>query len=128
MRSRRLLPFTIPRAANAFAIIFCAIWLLHGPLLRLPYFWDEAGYFVPAARDLLLTGDLIPQSTLSNAHPPLLMLILAGCWKLAGYTPLVTRVAMLVLSSLALLGIWRIGCVTANRTTATATVVCTAFY
>ena len=32
-------------------------------MLRLPYFWDEAGYYVPAARDLLLTGSLIPHST-----------------------------------------------------------------
>jgi hypothetical protein len=57
-----------------FALIFCAIFVLHAPLLRLPYFSDEAGYFVPAARDILLHGTLIPQTTLSNAHPPLVML------------------------------------------------------
>ena len=44
----------------------------HAPLLRLPYFWDEAGYYIPAARDLL-TGSLIPHSTPSNAHPPLVL-------------------------------------------------------
>ena len=33
-----------------------ADFLLHVSLLRLPYFWDEAGYYIPAARDLLLTG------------------------------------------------------------------------
>ena len=56
-----------------FALIFAALLLLHTPLLRLPYFWDEAGYYVPAARDLLLRGSLIPNSTPSNAHPPLVM-------------------------------------------------------
>ena len=46
-----------------FALFFAGLMLLHAPLLRLPYFWDEAGYYVPAARDLFLTGTLIPQST-----------------------------------------------------------------
>ena len=39
--------------ALVFAAIFAVIFLLHAPLLRLPYFWDEAGYYVPAAHDLL---------------------------------------------------------------------------
>ncbi len=72
---------------------------MHLPLLRLPYFWDEAGYFIPAARDILLTGDLIPHTTLSNAHPPLVMLWLALCWKLTAYSPLVTRTAMLLVAA-----------------------------
>ena len=37
--------------ALVFAVIFVFIFLLHLPLLQLPYFWDEAGYYVPAARD-----------------------------------------------------------------------------
>jgi len=60
-------------AAALFAIIFTVIFIAHFPLLRLPYFWDEAGYYIPAARDLWLTGSLIPNSTPSNAHPPLVM-------------------------------------------------------
>jgi len=32
-----------------FAVVLIA---LHAPLLQLPYFWDEAGYYIPAARDL----------------------------------------------------------------------------
>ncbi|HXX01194.1 MAG TPA: hypothetical protein VEJ00_08275, partial [Candidatus Acidoferrales bacterium] len=63
--------------ALTFAIILVTMFLLHAPLLQLPYFWDEAGYYVPAARDLLLTGSLIPHSTLSNAHPPLVLAWLA---------------------------------------------------
>ncbi len=40
----------------AYALIFTFLFVTHLPLLRLPYFWDETGYFIPAARDLLLTG------------------------------------------------------------------------
>src|ERR1700744_2576226 len=79
--------------------IFLALLITHASLLRLPYFWDEAGYFIPAARDLLLTGSLIPHSTPSNAHPPLVMAYLALWWKVAGFTPLVTRAAMLLVAS-----------------------------
>src|SRR5215469_15344711 len=70
-----------------FPVLFTLLFLTHAPLLRLPYFWDEAGYFIPAARDLLLTGSLIPHSTLSNAHPPLVMLWLAFWWKFSAFTP-----------------------------------------
>ena len=62
---------SFPSSTVIFLVIFAAIFLLHLPLLRLPYFWDEAGYYIPAARDLLLTGSVIPHSTPSNAHPPL---------------------------------------------------------
>src|ERR1700690_4600323 len=68
-----------------FALFFAGLMLLHAPLLPLPYFWDEAGYYVPAARDLYLTGALVPQSTPSNAHPPLVMAWLALAWGVAGY-------------------------------------------
>ena len=83
----------------AFSLIFTGLFLTHAPLLRLPYFWDEAGYFVPAARDILLTGSLIPHTTLSNAHPPLVMLWLAFWWKFSGFTPAVTRIAMLLVAA-----------------------------
>ncbi|HTU42429.1 MAG TPA: hypothetical protein VMF10_12030, partial [Candidatus Aquilonibacter sp.] len=73
-----------------FALIFVLVFLLHVFLLQLPYFWDEAGYYIPAARDILLTGSLIPKSTVSNAHPPLVMIWLALWWKVAGYAPEVT--------------------------------------
>jgi hypothetical protein len=112
----------------AFSLIFTSLFLLHAPLLRLPYFWDEAGYFVPAARDLLLTGSLIPHTTLSNAHPPLVMLWLAFWWKYSGFTPAVTRTAMLLVAAFALLGVWRLARRVANDQVAIATVVCTALY
>src|SRR6266851_4365145 len=97
-----------PRPSLIFAAIFVFIFLLHAPLLQLPYFWDETGYYVPAARDILLTGSLIPHSTLSNAHPPLVLAWLALWWKVTAYKPLVTRAAMLLLAAFSLLGLFRL--------------------
>jgi hypothetical protein len=117
-----------PRPALAFAAIFVLIFLLHAPLLHLPYFWDEAGYYVPAARDILLSGSLIPHSTLSNAHPPLVLAWLALCWKVMAYKPLVTRAAMLLLAAFSLLGLFRLAERAANTEVAIAATVCTALY
>jgi len=112
----------------AYALIFTFLFVTHLPLLRLPYFWDEAGYFIPAAHDLLLTGSLVPHTTLSNAHPPLVMLWLAFWWKFSAYTPAVTRTAMLFVAAFALLGLWRLSRDVANDAVAIATVLCTALY
>ena len=114
--------------ALVFTLIFVFIFLLHLPLLQLPYFWDEAGYYMPAARDLLLTGSLIPHSTVSNAHPPLVMAYLAFWWKLAGYSPVVTRSTMLLVAAFALLGLFRLAQSVANTPVAVASTVCTALY
>lgn len=111
-----------------FALFFAGLMLLHAPLLRLPYFWDEAGYYIPAARDLFLTGTLIPHSTPSNAHPPLVMAWLALAWHVFGYSTLVTRTAMLALSAFALLGLFRLCRLAANLPVAWATVGLVALY
>ena len=114
--------------ALLFALFFVLLFTLHIPLLNLPYFWDEAGYYVPAARDLLLTGSLIPRSTVSNAHPPLVMAYLALAWKIAGFTPAVTRIAMLLLAAFALLGVFRLTQRISNTEVAYASAICTALY
>ena len=111
-----------------FALFFAGLMLLHAPLLCLPYFWDEAGYYVPAARDLFLTGTLIPHSTPSNAHPPLVMAWLALAWRVAGYSTLVTRTAMLALSAFSLLGLFRLSRIAANLQVAWATTALVALY
>lgn len=111
-----------------FALIFSAIFVLHAPFLRLPYFWDEAGYFVPAARDLLLTGDPVPHTTLSNAHPPLVMAWLALWWKFSNFSPAVTRIAMLLVSAFALVGVFRLARYVANTRIAVASIILTALY
>ena len=115
-------------SALLFALFFLALLALHAPLLRLPYFWDEAGYYIPAARDLLLTGSLIPHSTPSNAHPPLVMAYLALLWKALGYTAAVTRTAMLFISAFGLLGVFRLAQRVANTEVAVASAACTALY
>lgn len=116
------------RPSVLFALIFAAILLLHLPFLGLPYFWDEAGYYIPAARDLFLTGSLIPHSTPSNAHPPLVMAYLAACWKVAGLSPFVTRTAMLLVAAFSQLGVFRLGKRVANPAVALAATACTALY
>ncbi len=122
-------PQPSPAALPTLTLIFAVLLLLHAPLLRLPYFWDEAGYFVPAARDLLLTGDPIPTSTLSNAHPPLVMAYLALSWKVAGEGPLVSRTAMLLVAAFALLGVFRLALqVCWKRDIAVAAKACVAVY
>jgi 4-amino-4-deoxy-L-arabinose transferase-like glycosyltransferase len=126
-RQRRA-PWSGDYPALVFAMIFVVIFLLHLPLLRLPYFWDEAGYYVPAARDLLLTGSLIPHSTVSNAHPPLVLAWIALWWKVVGYAPLVTRTAMLVLAAFSLLGVFRLAERVANTEVAIASTLCTGLY
>jgi hypothetical protein len=111
-----------------FALFFAGLMLLHAPLLRLPYFWDEAGYYVPVARDLFLRGTFIPQSTPSNAHPPLVMVWLALAWRVVGYSTPVTRIAMLALSAFSLLGLFRLSRIAANLPVAWATTVLVALY
>ncbi len=114
-------------ALYLFATFALLLIAAHAPLLRLPYFWDEAGYYVPAALDLS-TGSLIPHSTPSNAHPPLVLAWLALCWKLVGFHPAVTRCAMLLLAAFALLGFFRLALVASNVTVAAWATLLTALY
>jgi 4-amino-4-deoxy-L-arabinose transferase-like glycosyltransferase len=95
--------------------IFLVVVLAHWPLLRLPYYWDEAGYYIPAAYDFFRTGSLIPSTTLSNAHPPLPSIYLAAFWKIFGFSPLATRLAMSLVASLALTATWKIALHTTGR-------------
>jgi len=110
-------------------LLFAALVASHWTLLRLPYYWDEAGYYIPAAWDFFRTGSLIPISTLTNAHPPLPSIYLALAWKLFGYCPLVTRVATLLAASVGLAAVARISLrLVADRRVAFWTVLLTALY
>src|ERR1700739_4503132 len=91
-----------------FPDIFVALYTSHFTLLRLPYYWDEAGYYIPAAWDFFRTGSLIPVTTLTNAHPPLPSVYLALWWKVSGFHPEVTREAVLMVATLGLLAVWRL--------------------
>jgi hypothetical protein len=95
-------------AWRIFPVVFAALYASHFTLLRLPYYWDEAGYYIPAAWDFFRTGSLIPISTMTNAHPPLPSIYLALWWKLSGFFPEVTRTAVLMVASLGLVAVWRL--------------------
>jgi len=98
--ARRIRPDTYLFFLFSFALIVIAT---HLPLLDLPFYWDEAGYFIPAARDLFTRGLWVPQSATPNVHPPGVMLYLAGVWSVFGYSIPATRVAMLLVTSAAVL-------------------------
>ena len=110
-------------------LLFVGVYLSHATLLRLPYYWDEAGYYIPAAWDFFRTGSLIPTTTLSNAHPPLPSIYLALWWKLGGMAPSVTRTAVCLVAATALLGVYRISLVLTGRLdVAAVTTILTAIY
>ncbi len=108
---------------------FAAELAAHASLLRLPYYWDEAGYYIPAAYDFFRRGTLIPYSTLSNAHPPVPSLCLALVWTVFHFAPVVTRSAMCLVAALALTAVWRLALVTTGKqAVAAATVLLTGLY
>ena len=111
-----------------YPIFFAAIYLSHITLLRLPYFWDEAGYYIPAAWDFFRTGSLIPQTTLSNAHPPLPSILLAAWWHISGFVVSGTRTFICIVSSAALLGVYRLARSLTSTAAAAVTTVLTAIY
>jgi hypothetical protein len=91
-----------------FPAIFAALVLSHITLLRLPYYWDEGGYYIPAALDFFHAGSLIPLTTPSNAHPPLSGIYLSLWWKLFCFCPLVTRLSVLAVAALGLTAVFRL--------------------
>ena len=121
-------PFQSIASWKQFLLLFAGLLLLHAPLLRLPYFWDEAGYYVPVAHDLYLTGSPIPQSTVSNAHPPLVMAWLALVWRVFGYSIPVARIAMLAMAAFSLVGLFRLARAALDPQVAWAVVALTAVY
>lgn len=82
-----------------FALFAATLLVMHLPLLTLPFHWDEMGQFVPAALDLYREGAWVPHSTLPNVHPPGVMLLLAGVWKIFGYSIVSARLTMLAIAT-----------------------------
>jgi hypothetical protein len=114
--------------ARIFPLIFVAIFLLHAPLLRLPFFWDEAGFYVPAAYDLAHSHTLIATTTIDTGHPPLSAAYLALWFTLTGWKPAVARIAMLLLAALALTNVFLLARRLAGTGVAVATTIGTAVY
>ena len=111
-----------------YPLFFAALYLSHITLLRLPYFWDEAGYYIPAAWDFFRTGSLIPQTTLTNAHPPLPSILLAAWWHLSGFVVSGTRTLVVMIAAVALLAVFRLARSLLNTPAAVATTLLTAVY
>ncbi|MEO6912237.1 MAG: glycosyltransferase family 39 protein [Edaphobacter sp.] len=111
-----------------FPLFFAAVYLSHLTLLRLPYFWDEGGYYIPAAWDFFRTGSLIPQSTITNAHPPLPSILLAAWWHLSGFVVSGTRTLVCIVSASALLGVYKLAKTLAGIATAAVVTLLTAIY
>ena len=96
-------------AARFVVLLVIAIWIaLHVPLLILPYYWDEAGYFIPAAYDFYTKGAIIVQSVVAEPHPPLVAVMVAIAWKAFGFSAVVARSVVLFLGAAALWGIFRL--------------------
>jgi len=111
-----------------FPLIFAAVYIAHLTLLRLPYFWDEGGYYIPAALDFFRTGTLIPQSTITNAHPPLPSVLLATLWHVTGFTILATRTFVCLTAAAALLAVFRLARTFIGARAAAAVTLLTACY
>jgi hypothetical protein len=93
----------------ASAALALFVFASHLPFLKLPFYWDELGQFVPAALDILQMGAWIPRSTLPNVHPPGVMAYLAAVWSVAGYSIAATRLAMLALAAVGAIITLRLG-------------------
>jgi 4-amino-4-deoxy-L-arabinose transferase-like glycosyltransferase len=115
-------------SVQLFSLIFIAILILHAPLLRLPFFWDEAGFYVPAAHDLAKFHTVIPTTTLDTGHPPLPAAYLALWFTLSGWKPAVARIAMLLLAAFALTNIFLLARRVSSLGVAVATTIATALY
>jgi 4-amino-4-deoxy-L-arabinose transferase-like glycosyltransferase len=89
-----------------FAFFFAAVALSHLSLLRLPYYWDEGGYYIPAALDFYRHGWLVPHFT--NAHPPLPNILLGTLWHIVGFHILATRLLVCAFAAAALLAVFRL--------------------
>lgn len=90
----------LPMHLLAFYLLFAfPLVFIHFPLLKLPYFWDEHGQFIPTALDLLRHGWWVARSTVPNVHPPGVEVYLVLWYKLFGYSILLTRVAMLLFAA-----------------------------
>ncbi|MBZ5521231.1 MAG: glycosyltransferase family 39 protein [Acidobacteriia bacterium] len=115
-------------ALQSYSIIFVAILLLHAPLLRLPFFWDEAGFYVPAAHDLAQFHSVIARTTIDTGHPPLSAAYLALWFTLSGWKPAVARIAMLLLAAFALTNVFLLTRRIASHSVAVASTIATAIY
>src|ERR1700710_1178156 len=97
------------RPIRSTAVLWAGAFLLlaamHAPHLKLPYFWDELGQFVPQALDVYNEGRWIPIHTMPNVHPPGLEALLALVWTIVrGPSILISRLVMLAIAAFGVVG------------------------
>ncbi len=109
-----------------FAILYTAVVVGHLTLLHLPYFWDEGGYYIPAALDFYRHGWLIPHFT--NAHPPLPNMVLGTLWHITGFHILATRLIVCAFAAAGLLAVLRLAQKLISPSAALAVTLLTAVY
>lgn len=109
MSPARRPPVRLRSYALVFGLIAICLALAHGPLLDLPFYWDEAGQFIPASLDLFRAGSWIPVSTVPNVHPPGVMAYLAAFWSIFGFSITATRMAMLLVGSIGAVATFLLG-------------------
>jgi 4-amino-4-deoxy-L-arabinose transferase-like glycosyltransferase len=96
--------------ALVFAAALVALFTLRGAALTTPYFWDEAGYYVPAAVSMYRNSLYpIPDLTIAQSYPPLVPLTLALAWMAAGFSIVVTRVVVFVFAAATLAYTYMLG-------------------
>src|SRR5437764_1208366 len=113
---------------QVFSIICIAILAFHAPLLRLPFFWDEAGFYVPAAHELATLHTVIPTTTVDAGHPPESAAYLALWLSLSGWKPAVARIALLLVAAFALSNVFLLARRIANLPVAVVSTIATALY
>lgn len=87
-----------------------ALFALRGRALHTPYFWDEVGYYVPAAVSMYRNHFWpIPDLTVPQSYPPLFPLALVAGWWALGFSIATTRVVGFVVSAAAVASAYALG-------------------
>jgi 4-amino-4-deoxy-L-arabinose transferase-like glycosyltransferase len=65
--------------------------------------------------DFFRSGQLVPRSTLLTGHTPLVIIYLALAWRAFGFSPVITRAAMVLVAAGTLAGVYALGRRVAHR-------------
>ena len=86
-------------------VAFAVLAAMHAPYLKLPYFWDELGQWIPQTLDLYNEGRWMPIHTLPNVHPPGVEALLALVWTATrGPSIPAARILMLAIAAFGVVG------------------------
>jgi 4-amino-4-deoxy-L-arabinose transferase-like glycosyltransferase len=93
-----------------FLAALAALFALRGRALSTPYFWDEVGYYVPAAVSMYRNHLYpIPDLTTPLGYPPLQPLSLVVAWWIFGFSIAAARIACFVAAAAAVAATYALG-------------------